>query len=159
MDALGYGTIPQNIARFGESVKGWMNGIADSINGNRDVFGSFLDFITTGFSKLMDVVSQFDLGSFVEGLESFRWVIDGLKAGFETLFNAVKSIAEFVGQGDVSKGLGRIAGGLLTFGYAFRFLGTALDKGAGVFGYLAQLNSSLGMKGKLAKRYQKQATF
>lgn len=152
MDALGYGTIPQNIARFGESVKGWMNGIADSINGNRDVFGSFLDFITTGFSKLMDVVSQFDLGSFVEGLESFRWVIDGLKAGFETLFNAVKSIAEFVGQGDVSKGLGRIAGGLLTFGYAFRFLGTALDKGAGVFGYLAQLNSSLGTKGKLAKK-------
>ena len=152
MDALGYGTIPQNIARFGESVKGWMNGIADSINGNRDVFGSFLDFITTGFSKLMDVVSQFDLGSFVEGLESFRWVIDGLKAGFETLFNAVKSIAEFVGQGDVSKGLGRIAGGLLAFGYAFRFLGTALDKGAGVFGYLAQLNSSLGMKGKLAKK-------
>lgn len=152
MDALGYGTIPQNIARFGESVKGWMNGIADSINGNRDVFGSFLDFITTGFSKLMDVVSQFDLGSFVEGLESFRWVIDGLKAGFETLFNAVKSIAEFVGQGDVSKGLGRIAGGLLTFGYAFRFLGTALDKGVGVFGYLAQLNSSLGTKGKLAKK-------
>lgn len=152
MDALGYGTIPQNIARFGESVKGWMNGIADSINGNRDVFGSFLDFITTGFSKLMDVVSQFDLGSFVDGLESFRWVIDGLKAGFETLFNAVKSIAEFVGQGDVSKGLGRIAGGLLTFGYAFRFLGTALDKGAGVFGYLAQLNSSLGTKGKLAKK-------
>ena len=152
MDALGYGTIPQNIARFGESVKGWMNGIADSINGNRDVFGSFLDFITTGFSKLMDVVSQFDLGSFVEGLESFRWVIDGLKAGFETLFNAVKSIAEFVGQGDVSKGLGRIAGGLLAFGYAFRFLGTALDKGAGVFGYLAELNSSLGMKGKLAKK-------
>ena len=152
MDALGYGTIPQNIARFGESVKGWMNGIADSINGNRDVFGSFLDFITTGFSKLMDVVSQFDLGSFVEGLESFRWVIDGLKTGFETLFNAVKSIAEFVGQGDVSKGLGRIAGGLLAFGYAFRFLGTALDKGAGAFGYLAELNSSLGMKGKLAKK-------
>lgn len=152
MDALGYGTIPQNIARFGESVKGWMNGIADSINGNRDVFGSFLDFITTGFSKLMDVVSQFDLGSFVEGLESFRWVIDGLKAGFETLFNAVKSIAEFAGNGDVSKGLGRIAGGLLTFGYAFRFLGTALDKGAGVFGYLAELNSSLGTKGKLAKK-------
>lgn len=154
MDALGYGTIPQNIARFGESVKGWMNGIADSINGNRDVFGSFLDFITTGFSKLMDVVSQFDLGSFVEGLESFRWVIDGLKAGFETLFNAVKSIAEFVGQGDVSKGLGRIAGGLLTFGYAFRFLGTALDKGAGVFGYLAELNSAFKNDGKLAKKIE-----
>lgn len=154
MDALGYGTIPQNIARFGESVKGWMNGIADSINGNRDVFGSFLDFITTGFSKLMDVVSQFDLGSFVEGLESFRWVIDGLKAGFETLFNAVKSIAEFVGQGDVSKGLGRIAGGLLTFGYAFRFLGTALEKGSGVVGYLANLNSALGKNGKLANKIQ-----
>lgn len=146
------GSLQNILNSVGNALAGGVQSLTDKMKENSPEIASMIDYLYERFLDFKNMISEFNFSSFLEGLESFRWVIDGLKTGFETLFNAVKSIAEFVGQGDVSKGLGRIAGGLLTFGYAFRFLGTALDKGAGVFGYLAELNSSLGMKGKLAKK-------
>lgn len=146
------GSLQNILNSVGNALAGGVQSLTDKMKENSPEIASMIDYLYERFLDFKNMISEFNFSSFLEGLESFRWVVDGLKAGFETLFNSLKGIAEFVGGGDASKGLGRIAGGLLTFGYAFRFLGTALDKGAGVFGYLAQLNSSLGTKGKLAKK-------
>lgn len=148
------GSLQNILNSVGNALAGSVQSLTDKMKENSPEIASMIDYLYERFLDFKNMISEFNFSSFLEGLESFRWVVDGLKAGFETLFNSLKGIAEFVGGGDASKGLGRIAGGLLTFGYAFRFLGTALDKGAGVFGYLAELNIAFKKDGKLAKKIE-----
>lgn len=149
LDALGYGTIPENIANFGNSIRNGMTGIADFINANRDTIGNFLDYISEKFNAFRTELSKFDLSSFVEGMKSFKFVADWIKSSLETLYSTIKSIAKYVGGGDTSKGLGRIAMGYITLAYGFRVLGSAINFLGGGLGVLARLSVLTKSSGKL----------
>ena len=145
---LGYGSIPENIAKFGEYIKGRMVGLSIFINQNRDTIGKFLDYIIEKFNDFRAMLSKFDFGSFLEGLESFKWVADSAKDALEFFFNTFKGMAEYFGGGDVSKGLGRMAGGYLTLAYGLRIFGSALSFVAGPFGKFAEAMTLFNKSGK-----------
>lgn len=146
---LGYGTIPENIAKFGNFIRDGMTGISDFINQNRGTIGEFLDWLIDKFNALKEELSKFDFGSFVEGVKSFSGVFDLLKDGLSTLYDMFKSLANFVGGGDTSKGLGRLLTGWLTFGYGMRLVGTLISKTMTPLNALANLGVYFGKKGKI----------
>ena len=147
---LGYGTIPENIAKFGNFIRDGMTGISDFINQNRGTIGEFLDWIIDKFNALKEELSKFDFGSFVEGVKSFSGVFDLLKDGLSTLYDMFKSLANFVGGGDTSKGLGRLLTGWLTFGYGMRLVGTLINKSMTPLNALAGLGQHLLKNGKIS---------
>ena len=146
---LGYGTIPENIAKFGNFIRDGMTGISDFINQNRGTIGEFLDWLIDKFNALKEELSKFDFGSFVEGVKSFSGVFDLLKDGLSYLYDMFKSLANFVGGGDTSKGLGRLLTGWLTFGYGMRLVGTLISKTMTPLNALANLGVYFGKKGKI----------
>ena len=150
LEALGYGTIAQNIAKFGNFIRDGMTGVSDFINQNRGTIGEFLDWLIDKFNALKEELSKFDFGSFVEGVKSFSGVFDALKDGLSTLYDMFKSLANFVGGGDTSKGLGRLLTGWLTFGYGMRLVGTLINKSMTPLNALAGLGQYLGKKGKIS---------
>ena len=95
-------------------------------------------------------MSKFDFGSFVEGVKSFSGVFDALKDGLSTLYDMFKSLANFVGGGDTSKGLGRLLTGWLTFGYGMRLVGTLINKSMTPLNALAGLGQHLLKNGKIS---------
>ena len=147
---LGYGTIPENIAKFGNFIRDGMTGISDFINQNRGTIGEFLDWLIDKFNALKEELSKFDFGSFVEGVKSFSGVFDALKDGLSTLYDMFKSLANFVGGGDTSKGLGRLLTGWLTFGYGMRLVGTLISKSMTPLNALAGLGQYLLKNGKIS---------
>lgn len=149
LEALGYGSIAQNIAKFGNFIRDGMTGISDFINQNRGTIGEFLDWLIDKFNALKEELSKFDFGSFVEGVKSFSGVFDALKDGLSTLYDMFKSLANFVGGGDTSKGLGRLLTGWLTFGYGMRLVGTLISKSMTPLNALANLGIYFGKKGKI----------
>ena len=150
LEALGYGTIAQNIAKFGNFIRDGMTGISDFINQNRGTIGEFLDWLIDKFNALKEELSKFDFGSFVEGVKSFSGVFDALKDGLSTLYDMFKSLANFVGGGDTSKGLGRLLTGWLTFGYGMRLVGTLINKSMTPLNALAGLGQYLLKNGKIS---------
>ena len=150
LEALGYGTIAQNIAKFGNFIRDGMTGISDFINQNRGTIGEFLDWLIDKFNALKEELSKFDFGSFVEGVKSFSGVFDALKDGLSTLYDMFKSLANFVGGGDTSKGLGRLLTGWLTFGYGMRLVGTLINKSMTPLNALAGLGQHLLKNGKIS---------
>lgn len=147
---LGYGTIPENIAKFGNFIRDGMTGVSDFINQNRGTIGKFLDWLIDKFNALKEELSKFDFGSFVEGVKSFSGVFDALKDGLSTLYDMFKSLANFVGGGDTSKGLGRLLTGWLTFGYGMRLVGTLINKSMTPLNALAGLGQYLLKQGKIS---------
>ena len=147
---LGYGTIPENIAKFGNFIRDGMTGISDFINQNRGTIGEVLDWLIDKFNALKEELSKFDFGSFVEGVKSFSGVFDALKDGLSTLYDMFKSLANFVGGGDTSKGLGRLLTGWLTFGYGMRLVGTLINKSMTPLNALAGLGQYLLKNGKIS---------
>ena len=150
LEALGYGTIAQNIAKFGNFIRDGMTGVSDFINQNRGTIGEFLDWLIDKFNALKEELSKFDFGSFVEGVKSFSGVFDALKDGLSTLYDMFKSLANFVGGGDTSKGLGRLLTGWLTFGYGMRLVGTLINKSMTPLNALAGLGQYLLKNGKIS---------
>ena len=150
LEALGYGTIAQNIAKFGNFIRDGMTGVSDFINQNRGTIGEFLDWLIDKFNALKEELSKFDFGSFVEGVKSFSGVFDALKDGLSTLYDMFKSLANFVGGGDTSKGLGRLLTGWLTFGYGMRLVGTLISKSMTPLNALAGLGQYLVKNGKIS---------
>lgn len=149
LEALGYGSIAQNIAKFGNFIRDGMTGVSDFINQNRGTIGKFLDWLIDKFNALKEELSKFDFGSFVEGVKSFSGVFDLLKDGLSNLYDMFKSLANFVGGGDTSKGLGRLLTGWLTFGYGMRLVGTLINKSMTPLNALANLGVYFGKKGKI----------
>lgn len=149
LEALGYGSIAQNIAKFGNFIRDGMTGVSDFINQNRGTIGEFLDWLIDKFNALKEELSKFDFGSFVDGVKSFSGVFDLLKDGLSTLYDMFKSLANFVGGGDTSKGLGRLLTGWLTFGYGMRLVGTLINKSMTPLNALANLGVYFGKKGKI----------
>ena len=149
LEALGYGSIAQNIAKFGNFIRDGMMNISTFINQNRDKVGQFLDWLIDKFNALKEELSKFDFGSFVEGVKSFSGVFDLLKDGLSYLYDMFKSLANFVGGGDTSKGLGRLLTGWLTFGYGMRLVGTMISKTMTPLNALANLGVYFGKKGKI----------
>ena len=150
LEALGYGSIAQNIAKFGNFIREGMMNISTFINQNRDKVGQFLDWLIDKFNALKEELSKFDFGSFVEGVKSFSGVFDALKDGLSTLYDMFKSLANFVGGGDTSKGLGRLLTGWLTFGYGMRLVGTLINKSMTPLNALAGLGQHLLKNGKIS---------
>ena len=150
LEALGYGSIAQNIAKFGNFIRDGMMNISTFINQNRDKVGQFLDWLIDKFNALKEELSKFDFGSFVEGVKSFSGVFDALKDGLSTLYDMFKSLANFVGGGDTSKGLGRLLTGWLTFGYGMRLVGTLINKSMTPLNTLAGLGQHLLKNGKIS---------
>lgn len=150
LEALGYGSIAQNIAKFGNFIRDGMTGVSDFINQNRGTIGEFLDWLIDKFNALKEELSKFDFGSFVEGVKSFSGVFDALKDGLSTLYDMFKSLANFVGGGDTSKGLGRLLTGWLTFGYGMRLVGTLINKSMTPLNALAGLGQYLLKQGKIS---------
>lgn len=147
---LGYGTIPENIAKFGNFIRDGMTGVSDFINQNRGTIGEFLDWIIDKFNALKEELSKFDFGSFVEGVKSFSGVFSFLKDGLSYLYDMFKSLANFVGGGDTSKGLGRLLTGWITFGYGMRLVGTLINKSMTPLNALAGLGQYLLKNGKIS---------
>lgn len=145
---LGYGTIPENIAKFGNFIRDGMTGVSDFINQNRGTIGEFLDWLIDKFNALKEELSKFDFGSFVEGVKSFSGVFEALKDGLSYLYDMFKSLANFVGGGDTSKGLGRLLTGWLTFGYGIRLVGTMISKTMTPLNALARFGQYLVGKNK-----------
>lgn len=150
VDSLGYGSIPENIAKFGNFMRDSMYGVSNFINENREPIGEFLDFIIDKFNAVQNELSKFDFGDFTDGLKDFKPVLEGVVDLVKEVYDAFKGFASFVGGGDISRGLGRLAGGYITLAYGLRVLGGVLSFGGGTISKVAQLAEWFGSKGKFA---------
>jgi tape measure domain-containing protein len=150
VESLGYGSIPENIAKFGNFMRDSMYGVSNFINENREPIGEFLDFIIDKFNAVQNELSKFDFGDFTDGLKDFKPVLEGVVDLVKEVYDAFKGFASFVGGGDISRGLGRLAGGYITLAYGLRVLGGVLSFGGGTISKVAQLAEWFGSKGKFA---------
>jgi tape measure domain-containing protein len=148
VESLGYGSIPENIAKFGNFMRDSMYGVSNFINENREPIGEFLDFIIDKFNAVQNELSKFDFGDFTDGLKDFKPVLEGVVDLVKEVYDAFKGFASFVGGGDISRGLGRLAGGYITLAYGLRVLGGVLSFGGGTISKVAQLAEWFGSKGK-----------
>lgn len=150
VESLGYGSIPENIAKFGNFMRDSMYGVSNFINENREPIGEFLDFIIDKFNAVQNELSKFDFGDFTDGLKDFKPVLEGVVDLVKEVYDAFKGFASFIGGGDISRGLGRLAGGYITLAYGLRVLGGVLSFGGGTISKVAQLAEWFGSKGKFA---------
>ena len=150
VESLGYGSIPENIAKFGNFMRDSMYGVSNFINENREPIGEFLDFIIDKFNAVQNELSKFDFGDFTDGLKDFKPVLESVVDLVKEVYDAFKGFASFVGGGDISRGLGRLAGGYITLAYGLRVLGGVLSFGGGTISKVAQLAEWFGSKGKFA---------
>lgn len=120
-------SIYENVYDFTEKMEKEIGNFANTIVSHSDEIGGFLETMTSGLSGLWNVIKQFDLGSFIDGLSSFKWVIDGLAGIAKGFASVIGGIANVVGGGDTSKGLGRMIAAWFTAGYGLKFSGKFLE--------------------------------
>lgn len=148
-------TLYGNIYKFSEKVESLGDTGANFIRNHKKEIGEGLDFIKTKFSQLMDVLKQFSFKEFVsgfkEGYQDFKGVYDTFAPWIENLFDFAKETVEKLGDGDISKGLGRFAADYVQTAIMLKYGGSILklaSKGIGGLGTIIETFGGLaGSKG------------
>lgn len=138
-------TLYGNIYKFTEKVESLGDVGANFIRSHKKEIGEGLDFIKTKFSQLMDVLKKFSLKDFVsgfkEGYQDFKGVYNTFTPWIEKLFDSAKNFIEYLGDGDISKGLGRFAADYVQAAIMLKYGGSVLkvaSKGIGGLGTIIE---------------------
>ena len=125
-----------SVKNFGTGIRESLQGVAEWIKQHKDEIKSVLETIAQKFQEVMDIVSQFNLGSFIDGLTMAMPIIETAIDTLKLFAGAFKGVLEIIGGGDVSKGLGRFIVGWYSFGFALKGVGKMLQLVSGPLGTL-----------------------
>lgn len=144
-------SIYENVYAFTEVLEEKIANFGEVIKSHKDDIQSFFETISDYASKAWDELKNFDLGSFFEGVSSYKWVIDSVKDVLGTAYEAIKGISTLLGGGDASKGFGRLLTGYVLTGGTLKQTGKflqgyadILDKGLGIYKKLSGKKSTSG---------------
>lgn len=139
------------IKQLGTNFRESMQGIANSVREHKDEIQQGIDFIANKFKDFWDTIKQFNFQSFLQGIADFKPVFMLIKSIIQEVFETIKSVMEFIGGGDVSRGLGRFVTGWYLFAGALMGAGKALQAISGPLGIVIGLMQSMGKLGALKK--------
>lgn len=148
LENAGYGSIPQNIANFGEFIESQMTRLSDYINNNQDDVIGYIHKIVGAIQDLIDTAKQFDFKSAFEGFKSI-FPVDFIVSNIGTLKDIIQGLLQVLGGGDVSKGIGRFIGlsySLRMFGKMTSGIGTILTATAGPLASFLSIIEKFGSK-------------
>lgn len=160
-------TIYGNIYKLSQKVEGLGDIGANFIRGHKKEIGEGIDFIKTKFTELWSVLKTFSfkdfVGGFKQGLDDFKGVIDFFKPFASGIYNFVKDKITEMGDGSLSKGLGRFVSDYIQIGIGLKYAGKLMKLGSGgisLLGDLANLfskfkgkNFNIPFLGKLGSKF------
>lgn len=117
--------------KIGSFFENGLKSIAESIEKNQDAIFGF-------FESVVSFLVSIDYASFFEGL------VEGLKemgSMAKGIFNFVKPLFSLLGNGDVTKGLGKLIPKMLMLGFALKGIGLATKGLGSVFGVLGKFKN------------------
>lgn len=120
------GSLQNILNTIGNAFAGGVENFSQYLLDNAPQIADGIDLIVGKLQEFGKSLSGFDIGSFMEGLQSYKWIIDGIKQMIEMALDLAKLIATALGGGDASKGLGRFIGGYLALSFALKTLGTSM---------------------------------
>lgn len=117
----------KNIAQTLDGIKGSVNSFFKLITDNIHLAEPFIELAIQKFEQFKNALAQIDWKSFLEG---FKEGFAGLKTAFDNVKNFIKPITDFIkslitqlGDGDFSKGLGKLPALYLKVAASLKVLG------------------------------------
>lgn len=121
-------SIYENVYSFTETLEEKIASFGDVIKKHKGDIQDFFETISDYADKAWQELKKFDIGSFFEGVSSYKWVLDGVKSFVSGVYGAIKGLSNLLGGGDTSKGFGRLLTGYVLGGSSLQILGKFLQK-------------------------------
>ena len=146
------------IAEWTDSFDGYAEKVVDWINNNQDTIGNFFNSVKTKADSLMKTLKKFDFKEFIKGITDLSPIIKGIISAMKTGIKAGSKIANVIGGGSTSRGLGKIVATWILLGKAFKIVGKGLQAISPFLAVVQTLNkldskklTTLGKVGKALK--------
>ncbi len=134
-----------NVYEFTEKVRALGDKGAQWIRDHKELIGQALDWIKQKLSDAWDVIKQFKISEFIDGLkEGFTPLYNYLKDKVGPIFDTIKDYIKDLGDGSISKGMGKFIAKWYTWGIKLKAIGTMLKIGSKGFSVLSTAVSAFG---------------
>lgn len=134
-----------NVYAFTEKIRDLGNKGAQWIRDHKEDIGKAIDFVKEKINEAWNVIKQFKLSEFIDGLkEGFEPLYNFLKDKIGPVFEKVKDYIKDLGDGSVSKGMGKFIAKWYTYGIKMKAIGTMLKIGSKGFSVLATAVEGIG---------------
>ena len=138
-------TIYENVYDFTEKILALGDKGAQWIRDHKEQIGQAIDWIKQKISDAWDVIKQFKLSEFIDGLkEGFEPLYNFLKDKIGPIFEKVKDYIKDLGDGSISKGMGKFIAKWYTWGIKLKAIGTMLKIGSKGFSVLSAAVEAFG---------------